>query len=108
MNASGKSTRRALPAASAATSAIRPMVASRSKRTGSTWAQATVTGSRMNRIVAVSAPDAQHGAHSELGVVRHRAPEAVAARTDSDGELGASARLRQREAERVRAADPAQ
>src|SRR5436190_21249565 len=50
MYASGKRTSFApLAAASRATSSMRSMVASRSKTTGSTWAQATVTGSFIRR-----------------------------------------------------------
>src|SRR5438034_883961 len=49
MNASGKRINRApFPAASAATSAIRSIVAARSKSTGSTWTQAAVRGSRLD------------------------------------------------------------
>src|SRR6266487_3309073 len=108
MNASGKRIRRAPPAAaSAATSEMRSIVAARSKSTGSTWTQATLTGSRMPPIVAVSAPHAQGRAHAELCVVGDRAPEAVAARAQVHYELGAVSGARQRETERVHPADPA-
>src|ERR671930_773910 len=128
-------------ATSAASSAIRSIVAARSKRTGSAWAQATVTGSRMLRrrlrcrlrdarvqpvrpsemtgrldlivsdmpgIVAASATHAQDRAHAELRVVRHRAPQPVAAGEEPQRERRPPAGARQRETVGPRAADPAE
>src|SRR5690348_11365100 len=101
MNVSGKSTSRApLPAASAATSSSRPIVASRSNSTGSTCAQATVTRSCMRL-----SSHAEQRLHAERGVVRDGAPEPIAPGPNVDVDRAALTRPDERNREGVHPAD---
>src|ERR1700758_1691488 len=71
MYASGNSTSLApFPAASAATSSMRPIVASRSKTTGSTCAQATVTGSFMPSLGLLLQQTVPAAVEQQRGLVR--------------------------------------